>query len=240
VPVGPVGALWARAGERNRRPRADELGEAVALVGQPVVLGPGWRASLPNPGMSVDLGGIAKGFALDTVARDLIAQGFTQGLLSFGESSIWALGAPADGPAWRLAVRADDGDILGTLDLRDQALSLSSSLGQSSEIEGRRYGHVVDPRSGEALTSRRRAIVVAGSATRAEILSTALLILDQREASALLAREDAEAFVTDEEGHHWQTRGWQAATAFEVSPRPRALGVRSGPSRGEEVARVRW
>jgi thiamine biosynthesis lipoprotein len=99
--------------------------------------------------------------------------------------------------------------------LSDQALSVSSSLGQSSEIEGRRYGHVVDPRTGQALAKRRRAIVVAQDATWAEVLSTALLVLDEAEATTVLTEQGAQALVIDEQGHHWNTPGWQAATGYE-------------------------
>ncbi len=215
VSVGPLVALWTRAAKWDRVPSPDDIRLAVALVGQPAHLEADHRAVLPSPGMSIDLGGIAKGFALDAVATDLGRAGFERGLLSFGQSSIWALGAPADAPAWRLAVRGHDGEIVGTLDLSDQALSVSSSLGQSSEIEGRLYGHVVDPRTGQDLVNRRRAIVVTQDATWAEVLSTALLVLDEAEATAVLAEQGAQALVIDEQGRHWNTAGWQAATGYE-------------------------
>ena len=85
---------------------------------------------------------------------------------------------------------------------------MSSSLGQWSEIEGRRYSHVVDPRSGRALSERRRALVVAGDATRAEALSTALLVLSEEEGRAALELESvqgAEAWVIDDRGRSWET-----------------------------------
>ena len=215
VSVGPLVELWTRAAERGVAPDETEIAAAAGLVGRPVVLGssrPSHRARLVEAGMAVDLGGIAKGFALDAVALDLRGAGFHRGLLSFGQSSVWALGAPVDAPAWRLAVQDDEGGVLAVIELCDQALSVSSSLGSSSEIGGRLYGHVVDPRSGLAISEARRAIVVARDATLAEALSTALLVLSEEEGRDVLEGENAEARVFRDDRSSWQTSGWQRAT----------------------------
>jgi thiamine biosynthesis lipoprotein len=209
VTVGPLVELWTRAAERGRAPDERELADARARVGRPVQLDADGRASLERAGMSVDLGGLAKGFALDRVVQELLEAGFGRSLLSFGRSSIWAGGQP-----WKLRVESDEGP-LAVVVLQDLALSMSSSLSQSSEIDGVRYGHVIDPRSGQALRARRMALVVTESATRAEILSTALLVLGEADAREVLADLDAEAWVREEDGREWQTAGWLAATLFE-------------------------
>ena len=95
------------------------------------------------------------------------------------------------------------------------AFSVSSTLDQWSEIGGRRYGHVIDPRTGAALDYGRQAAVVADSAALAEVLSTALVILSAEDGLAVVAAMGAEAFVVDEQGQTWQSPGWQAATRFE-------------------------
>jgi thiamine biosynthesis lipoprotein len=219
VRVGPLVELWIRAVERGRLPSSPELAAARGLVAAPLHLLPGSRAGLSEPGMSVDVGGIAKGFALDRIAEELRARGFARGLLSFGESSVWALGAPADAPAWRLLVRDDAGEPIAALELVDRALSVSSSLSSASEIEGRRYGHVVDPRSGQAQGAGRQAIAVAGDATGAEILSTALLILSEQEGREAAHALAAEVRVSDEQGRSWETRGFRRLTRFRLLPR---------------------
>ncbi len=211
VTVGPVVALWTEAAGRDRAPSRDELAQVLTRVGRPIGLEQG-RASLALPGMSVDLGGIAKGFALDRVRARLAEEGLARCLLSFGRSSVWA-----GGQTWRLLIESDDGTPVGLVELRDQALSLSSSLAQSSVIEGVAYGHVVDPRSGQALQSRRIAVVVGRRATEAEVLSTALLVLDEAAGRAVLEEQRAEAWVREEDGNEWQTSGWQAATGFRAS-----------------------
>ena len=102
------------------------------------------------------------------------------------------------------------------LSLRDLALSVSSSLGQTSEIEGRKYGHVVNPVTGEALQRAVQVAVVATDASLAEALSTALVV---EELDAGLAWVDAapgvEALWIDENGERTASRGWQERTQFE-------------------------
>jgi thiamine biosynthesis lipoprotein len=209
VTVGPLVELWTQAARRGRTPSQAEVVAARALVGHPVCLGTPGRAGLDSAGMSIDLGGLAKGFAIDQIAAELARAGITRSLLSFGQSSIWAGGQP-----WRLAVQRDDGSFEGVVELSDEALSMSSSLSQSSLIDGISYGHVIDPRSGQALRARRSAVVVASSATLAEVLSTALLVLDEKEGRRVVSEQGAEAWVRGEDGVAWRTEGWPARTGF--------------------------
>jgi thiamine biosynthesis lipoprotein len=107
------------------------------------------------------------------------------------------------------------------LTLADQALSVSGSLGQWSQIGGRRYGHVLDPRSGWPLERRRQALIVAPDAALAEALSKALLILGEDEGIALVAAQPGcEGLLTDADGRSWQTPGWRAAVRFEAIASP--------------------
>ena len=158
------GRAARRALDARRRRRAccrapRELARARALVGASQIQVEGSEAALAHEGVSVDLGGIAKGWALDRMLPLLRARGIERALLDFGQSSVWALGAPPGAAGWRLLARGPDESALGVLTLVDQALSISGSLGQWVEIGGRRYGHVLDPRSGQALEQRRQALV---------------------------------------------------------------------------------
>ena len=161
------------------------------------------------------LGGIAKGWALDRMAAELRADGFATGLLSFGQSSVQALGTPPGDTGWRLLLTAPVEGFAGVVELSDRAFSVSSSLGQWSEIAGRRYGHVVDPRSGRALERRRQAAVVAASATLAEVLSTALVVLTPEAGLSVVEAQDAEAFIIEEDGTTHESSGWRAASGFQ-------------------------
>jgi thiamine biosynthesis lipoprotein len=218
VTVGPLVALWKDAEAQGRPPAPGALGRARDRVGPEhlrIETTPrGARVAL-DAGSSLDLGGIAKGYALDR-AREKLAPGIRAALLSFGQSSAWAIGHPPDARGWRLLARAPDGGFAGVLTLRDRALSVSGSFGQWREIAGRRYGHVLDPRSGQPLAAQRQALVVGDDATDAEALSKALLVLGPEEGIALVeAWSGAEALLLDADGRSWRTQGWNAVTEFE-------------------------
>jgi thiamine biosynthesis lipoprotein len=147
--------------------------------------------------------------------------GIESALLNFGQSSIWAVGKPAGGTGWRLLVRGPENRFAGLITLRDQALSVSGSHGQWVEIGGRRYGHIVDPRSGEPLMRERQAVVVSRSASLAEALSLALLVLEPDTGLALVARQPGcEGLLIEGGGELRSTPGWDAAVHFEPLPEP--------------------
>ncbi len=221
VTVGPLIRLWTRAAELDALPSPEALTAVRARIGASrIALRPDGRVWLPS-GASVDLGGLAKGWALDRMAAQLAERGITRGVLSFGGSSVLALGAPRDAPAWRVLVRSEQGRVAGLVSLRNRHLSVSESLGRSSEIAGRRFGHVIDPRSGWPVEEGRLAAVVTTSGARAEALSTALLVVAP---DAGLAWADAEThlLLLDEAGRRRASPDFERATGFvaaEAGPR---------------------
>jgi len=222
VTIGPVVDLWVAAAERDAPPTALELAAARERVDPnriSVVSGEG--VSLSEAGMKLDLGGIAKGYALDRMLPLLERHGIERALLNFGQSSTWAVGAPAGSAGWRLLVRGPEGRFAGMITLRDQALSVSGSQGQWVEIGGRRYGHIIDPRSGKPLMRARQAVVVSRRASLAEALSLALLVLDADTGLALVgAQPDCEGLLIEGDGELRSTPGWDAAVQFEPFPEP--------------------
>jgi thiamine biosynthesis lipoprotein len=217
VTVGPLVALWQEAALRGAPPEPVELARALTLVGpQQVRVGEDGRVELLHAGASIDLGGVAKGYALDQMLPLLRERGIASALLSFGQSSTWALGAPPDAPSWGLLARAPQGGFLGVLHLRDLALSVSASLAQPLEIAGRSFGHIFDPRSGWPLERRRESVVVAPSAALAEALSKALLVGGETQGLAWVeAQPGCEGLLADADGRIWTTRGFRALVAFE-------------------------
>lgn len=217
VTVGPLVALWQAAARENRLPDAAALREARARVGpRHLRVTPPDRAEILRAGASVDLGGVAKGYALDRMAEHLKRNGVASALLSFGQSSLWAIGAPPGAPGWRLLLRRPDGGFAGVATLRDRAVSVSGSLGQASEIEGRRYGHVIDPRSGEPLIRPLEAMVLCPDAALGEAASKALLVLGETEGVALLRALGCQGLLVDASGTRHETPGWAAASRFEA------------------------
>jgi len=228
VTVGPLVALWREAARRGRLPAEEEIAAARTLVGAGLVELRGKRAALAKRGMSLELGGVAKGFALDRLAETLRAEGAADALFSFGESSVVALGAPEGGERWRLLVRGPEGEYAGILSLRDQALSVSGSLGQYEEIAGRRVGHVIDPESGMPVEGALLAVALAPTATAAEAWSKALLVLGAERGLELAEAEPGvEALLLEAGGRRSATSGFARAARFEaLSPQERPAAER--------------
>ncbi len=213
ITVGPLIALWENA---PHLPSPETVQQTLSRIGShKIVFSPQGMVGLAHKDMTLDLGGIGKGFALDRMVKLLKEQQVTRALLDFGQSTQWALGTPPNAEGWRLLVRLPDGTNAGVITLQNQALSVSGSLGHSFTVEGQYYGHVIDPRTGQPIQRDLLACVVATSATQAEALSTAFLILGESEGIALLERlSDVEGMLLEANGQRWETTGWRQAVAF--------------------------
>lgn len=124
---------------------------------------------LPESGWQIDLGGVAKGFALDLAARALREAGVGVALLHGGSSTIVAIGSPPGSPGWEIALP----EIQGVVSLRNRALSVSSQTGD-------RPGHVIDPGTGHRAGGSVWAGCLGSSAEATDAWSTALVVLGER------------------------------------------------------------
>ena len=185
--VAPLSRLWRDAARRGRLPSAPELERARRLVGWRTIEIHASRVVLRTRGMALDLGALGKGIALDRIARGLRRGGCRSALVNFGESSLVAIGGPHRG-RWRIALRHPDGGFAGEFILNDRACSTSATGGQTVRLGRMVLGHIVDPRTGKPLHRRAQVTVLAPSATVAEAVSTALLVLGPR-AMERLARD---------------------------------------------------
>jgi thiamine biosynthesis lipoprotein len=217
--VGPLLELWSAAGRAGRLPAAGEIAAARRRVGIERIRVDAAGQVVMEPGMAVNFGGVGKGFALDRMREELAARGVSNALLDFGGSSWLALGAPADAPAWRVLLRDGRGGFAGTVTLRDASASFSESFGEWIEIEGRRLGHVIDPRTGWPIEEQRAGFAVASDGTTAEALTKMLLVLPPSEALAIVAHvPGAEALVLDAAGARHESPGLRRAVHFEPAP----------------------
>jgi thiamine biosynthesis lipoprotein len=141
-----------------------------------------------TPGIELDLGGIGKGWALDCAAETLRRHGVSAALLGAGQSTYYAIGAPPDEGGWPIRVTEpqDTTRTLSTALLRDQALSTSGSSEKSFEFGGRRYSHIIDPRTGHPVAGMVQVTVTAPTATDSDALSTAGFVLGPERAAELL------------------------------------------------------
>jgi thiamine biosynthesis lipoprotein len=181
VTVGPVVRLWRRARKAQRLPDQEELSKAKELVGYQNVLldGRDQTVQLKKPGMRLDLGGIAKGYAADEALGVLKRLGITRALVAAG-GDIAVSGPPPDGAGWIIAIAALDPEAKlpnSNLMLHDAAVSTSGDAEQYVEIDGKRYSHIVDPRTGIGLIGRQSVTVVAPHGILADSLAKVVSVL---------------------------------------------------------------
>lgn len=183
ITSGPLSDVWGFSRRQGRWPSDDELAAALESVGMDqVVLDENDRTiSFRHPGTMVNLNSIGKGYALDRVTELLAERGVDDFLLHGGRSSVLARGNHPGGGAtgWSIGLPHPfrPAERLAEFRLRDQALATSGSGTQFFEHEGRRYGHLLDPRTGRPSEGVLTATAIAPSAALADALSTAFFIL---------------------------------------------------------------
>ena len=152
ITLGPLISLWGIGTDHKNVPSQAEIDRALALVGSDKIqISEAKRTvMLSQPGMSIDLGGIAKGFAADEILRIFQEYGIQSALINLGSSSIYALGNKPDGSSWTVAIRhpLDEGAYLCVVQLTDQALSTSGDYERYFIQNGKRYHHIFDPATG--------------------------------------------------------------------------------------------
>jgi len=191
VTVGPLTTLWRQARRTGRMPRPERLDEARRAVGAgALALLPGRRAvSLPRAGTRLDLGGIGMGDAADRALEVLGRRGIEAALID-ASGDVVASGPPPGAAAWRIelaplgSTAADRGG--DTIELVRAAVTTSGDAFQAVEIDGVRYGHIVDPRTGLGVRGPLAVTVIARDCTTADAMATAACVLGPDEGLRLV------------------------------------------------------
>lgn len=194
--VAPVVALWREARKTKTLPSHARLDSARALVGwRRVRLDSVKRAVRLEPGMRLDFGGIAKGYIINEARASLRRAGVSSMLIEAGGDIV--VGSPPPGESgWRIDARNASSKFKERLlSVTDAAVSTSGPTVQFTEIDGKRYSHVVDPRTGLALTSSAVIHVLAKDPALADAVATALSVLGVGERENFLARLPADVVV---------------------------------------------
>jgi thiamine biosynthesis lipoprotein len=182
VTVGPVVRLWRRARRTQQLPDPEKLAQARSLVGYTNVHldARGHTVQLLKEGMQLDLGGIAKGYAADEAQAVLKRHGVTQALVAAG-GDIVVSGPPPAAAGWKIAIAplAEEGEVPAGpwMLLKDGAVSTSGDAEQFVVIDGKRYSHIVDPRTGIGLVGRMSATVTARDGITADSLTKVVAVL---------------------------------------------------------------
>lgn len=189
ITVWPLIALWKKGEEENHIPSRERIKEAQKAVGMENIrlLSGESRVTILSPHTRVDLGGIAKGYAVDEAARIFRENGFSQFFIDAG-GDIYVGGRSCENKPWRIGIRdpRDPTELIGAIELEDSAITTSGDYEQYYEIEGQKWSHIMNPITGYPQKGVVSATVIAPSATEADALSTALCVLSPHRGISLI------------------------------------------------------
>ena len=217
VTVGPYVDLWRDARRHRELPGPIQLARAKPLLGyRKVVLDPrNQTVKLQQQGMKLDLGGIAKGFIAAEALRVIQDLGITRALVDAGGDIV--MGSPPPGrEGWLIAV--EEGrceNPVSEVSLQNVAIATSGDTHRSVEIDGIRYSHIVDPRTGLGLTKSLLVTVVAPDGLTADALATVLSLLPpERGLEVLQSMPEVSALMVGPEAPHSQR--WATGIFLEL------------------------
>ncbi|MFC2124461.1 FAD:protein FMN transferase [Bacteroidota bacterium] len=176
VTIGSLSQLWRRAYRKEKIPDQIEIEKALAAVGYKNI----WTVSghqtvmLEKPGMYLDFGGIVKGFAVDEVYGIFANHGLKCTLVD-GGGDIYAGNPPPGRDGWKVMIRNQDNNERYII-IQNSSIATSGDLYRFIEIDGKRYSHIIDPRTGYGITIPRTVTVIAENATSADIMASALSV----------------------------------------------------------------
>jgi thiamine biosynthesis lipoprotein len=181
ITVGPLMRTWGFFGGEGRLPEDREIAAVREVVGYQHILIDSARGTVgfDRAGVEIDLGGIAKGYAVDRAVGILVNAGVTAALVSAGGSTLYALGAPPGQKGWEIAIEDPlrPGRVARKVLLRDRALSVAGSRGKSFEAGSASYSHIMDPRTGRPVRDIAGVAVLTDSSTAGDALDNAFFVL---------------------------------------------------------------
>lgn len=207
VTVGPLADLWRRAMEERQLPGDEAVWQALALVNFANVTldEEAHTVLLEKAGQRIDLGGIAKGYAVNELRKRLRRHGVRRALLDLG-GTVAALGCGL--PVGIRDPFRPDGAPMGTLMLEDRIAVTSGVYERFAYMDGHRYHHIVDPRTGYPSKSGLVSVTLVGENGGAlDAFATAALILGMEKSAPMLAEQGMDAVFVTEQGQVFVTRG---------------------------------
>jgi thiamine biosynthesis lipoprotein ApbE len=225
VTVGPLVALWGFHDKRPHLPSPAELDAVRPLVSyQSLVVSPAdHTVCLTRSGMAIDLGGIAKGFAVEVAANVLRRHGLS-GFIDAGGNQ-YLLGTPPDKRVWTIGVKDPDSrdQLLGVIDTGETSVSTSAGYSNFLTMNGRTYGHILDPHTLAPSTASLSATVLSKDGTLADAVSTAAFVLGPDAGLALIDSFDGMSGLIAYRASDGQVRlamSPKLKSAFHSSRRP--------------------
>lgn len=193
ITIGPIVNLWDIAGDNPHVPKDAEIAKLLPLVNfRLIVLNETEHTVyLPKPGMRLELGGIAKGYGADEAVAICKASDVEHALINLGSSAITVIGTKPNGSPWRIGIQRPDqdrGNIMGVLSCANAIIQTSGPYERFFIDHGKRYHHIMDPRTGRPSESDLDQVTVYSTqnSMRDDSLSTTLFILGLDKGMALV------------------------------------------------------
>jgi thiamine biosynthesis lipoprotein len=220
--MGPLVRAWGFFTARPAPPTEPDAAAARARSGFDKVRldEAAQTVSFTTPGVEVDPGGIGKGYAADRAVDVLRRFGITSALVSAGGSTLYGLGHPPDRTGWKVAVRnpASPATAVRYVTLRDSAVSTSGVSAKSVSADGRRFGHIIDPRTGAPGEHMCQVSLVAPNATDSDAWTKAAFLLTRESLERLFAGRAVHVLRIEggcDEGAAPWTTSWSAGVFAE-------------------------
>lgn len=178
ITLGPLTALWRRSRRQQKLPDATVLAKARAASGwQFLSLNPdNQSALLRQPGMRLDAGGIAKGYAQDEALKVIASHGISSAMINAG-GEVGVSGPPPGRPAWLVQLQPVPGSPTPVAAVKSSFVATSGDLHQFVEIDGRRFSHIINPATGLGMERPGHAVVIAPNGLSADVLATILCLM---------------------------------------------------------------
>lgn len=206
----PLMRLWDYKAERPTIPTCAQIAAALELTGWPKVRRAPGRVFLPRAGMALDFGGFGKEYAVDVVAQMALERGIHDVLVDFGHD-IRVLGTPPGRPCWHIGLEDPQkpGTEWGSVGLTNRGIASSGDYLRSFVLDGRRYGHIIDPRTGwPADHGCTQATIIADTCLQAGVLSTSAFLLGPQAGLQLIQSTPGAEGVLLTAKQRAQTRGF--------------------------------
>ena len=217
--VGPVVSLWNIRGGSGYVPTEAERAAAAALVGcENILFDENDRVMLAEPGMSVNLGAIAKGYIADRVKELLLGMGIEHAVISLG-GNVLAFGGKPDGSDYVIGIQdpfGETGTVAATVAVRDMSVVSSGDYERYFEQDGVRYHHIMDPFAGAPARSGLSGVTILSDASiDGDALSTAVFILGKNEGLELIeSLEGVECVLIGSGGERTVSSGLRDRVVF--------------------------
>jgi thiamine biosynthesis lipoprotein len=219
--IGPEIGLWDFA--KKIKPSDDAIRKILPLVGYRKVAIDREKSTvfLKEKGMKMDLGAIAKGYAADLAVDELRRDGITAGIVA-NAGDIRTFGLKPDGKPWNVGIRnprqkGESDELFAKAQLSDKAISTSGDYERYFIADGKRYHHILDPRTGYPAGLSRSVTVITDKGAFTDSFSTAVFVLGPEKGMRLLQETGMEGIIVDASGGVHATEGIRRIVTFEDS-----------------------